>query len=120
MILECNKCGVEFTTTDEKQEYEQCTKGFKGLMVSKDTLRKLECAHKKPNFINGKQTKSERKIKYYFLRIAGARAGQAEKMKDWTFGHIIIWLNANSGACEDLRRSKKFKQWKRQRGLMKK
>lgn len=44
------------------------------------------------NWINDKQSKHERKVKYHFLRYSGMKSKKADKLKDWSINKIISYL----------------------------
>lgn len=47
------------------------------------------------NWINARQTREERKVKYHFMRMAKVDHGMAMRMRDWTMNHIILFLYSN-------------------------
>lgn len=47
------------------------------------------------SFINSKQTPEQRRVKYNFIHDCGFSTEEARKMRDWTHGHIVRYLNVN-------------------------
>jgi len=47
-------------------------------------------------FVNQNQTPLERSSKYHFVRGCGYSRNVATRLKDWTYGHIILFLWSNS------------------------
>lgn len=45
---------------------------------------------------NGKQSKLERRTKFRFLKYCGLSDKQSQRMRDWSYNHIVIYLSANA------------------------
>ena len=46
-------------------------------------------------FVNGRQTRKERRYKYRYLRKHGIHWEKARRMRDWTMFHIKTFLEYN-------------------------
>lgn len=55
---------------------------------------------KYPQYVNGRQTKRDRRCKYGFLRAAGLSVAQCDRMRDWTMNHIVQFLFENKTKYE--------------------
>lgn len=48
-----------------------------------------------PKWVNERQTKKERRMKYASLRNAGYDPAIARQLRDWTASHIMIYIRNN-------------------------
>ena len=61
------------------------------------------------NFVNACQTSKERAGKYNFVKRAGLNIYSAQQMRDWTWNHIQLTIEAQTGK-KPKRKNKKGKR----------
>lgn len=47
------------------------------------------------HWVNGRQTKEERMLKYRYARLCGCTYAEAHQIMDWTLGHLNQFLDTN-------------------------
>jgi hypothetical protein len=48
-----------------------------------------------PHWVNARQTKEERRLKYRMVRDKGFSSYKAQRLKDWTLNHVKKFLEYN-------------------------
>ena len=56
-----------------------------------------------PQYVNGRQSKHERHVKYHFLKYSGIPYDMRKRMMDWTINHIVQFLDAHRTKPERLK-----------------
>jgi hypothetical protein len=63
-----------------------------GLLFIEFTFKKKR--HIMGHWVNAKQTKHERQFKYQFARLMGLTFGEANRIRDFTNSHFLLYLRA--------------------------
>jgi len=60
-----------------------------------------------PNWYKEKRSRFERNIVYNFLIHAGVSSSNAQRMRDWSIGHIVKYLSSRGDENENSDRLKR-------------
>lgn len=62
-------------------------------------------------FINQHQTKEERNYKYKVLRYFGLSRNGANRLRDWSINHIVLFLRSNTELGKSFFSKDKIGDW---------